>query len=63
MPRQVRAVAVALSLTAALTAGSVFTSRWTFPRKDPMGPQVMWSAIGRYLPESHIAEAVRLLVR
>lgn len=63
LPRPARATVVALSVTAALTASWVFTSRWAFPRKNPVGPQVMWTAIGRTLPESHISEAVRLLLR
>ncbi len=54
-----RVVALALSLTAAVAGGVVFTEGVLFRSDPPMGP---WAAWGRRLPESHILEALRYLI-
>jgi hypothetical protein len=54
-----RLAALAVSLTAAVVCGVVFTEGVLFWTDPPLGP---WAAWGRRLPGSHIQEALRYLI-
>lgn len=59
---RVRRAALAVSLAAAALAAWVFTTGAVFPPADPARSLAYWTAIGRQLPDSRVAEAASRLL-